>query len=51
MATLKRNHTPNVTMCKCDGCDHVASAPKDVRHRGCKKRGKWAAYKPEEKAA
>lgn len=38
---MKRNHTPNVEICKCNACEHIASAPSGRRHRGCKKMGKW----------
>lgn len=38
---MKRNHTPNVEICKCNACEHIASAPPGRRHRGCPKHGKW----------
>jgi hypothetical protein len=42
MATIKRNHTPNVEICRCTVCSQVESAPPGKRHRACKaKGGKW----------
>lgn len=38
---MKRNHTPNVEICKCNACEHIASAPARKRHRDCSKKGKW----------
>ena len=37
MASIKRNHTPNVKKnAACSECKHVASAPVGKLHRKCK---------------
>ena len=40
---MKRNHTPNVTICQCSACEATAAAPPGFDHRHCAKstKGKW----------